>query len=180
MRLAITPSRLAPTETTHNFVSYPSCVRLTFHRHTNFKVCNLVPFSEARGGKDCFLPCFRVCCVLVSFVPEQNPKINLIWWERPQKMSAPQVCSCYCPWSPLLLIFFPCFWSVFLVLDYCGINMASLNSCINPIALFVVRKRFQRCFKVSRCRTVFMVFFFIFFIPSHNLCRRLFDRSGDG
>ncbi|CAG05905.1 unnamed protein product, partial [Tetraodon nigroviridis] len=38
--------------------------------------------------------------------------------------------------------------SVFLVLDYCGINMASLNSCINPIALFVVSKRFQRCFKV--------------------------------
>ncbi|TNN04251.1 hypothetical protein fugu_001280 [Takifugu bimaculatus] len=39
--------------------------------------------------------------------------------------------------------------SIFLVLDYFGLNMASLNSCINPIALFVVSKRFQRCFKRS-------------------------------
>uniref|UniRef100_A0A3Q3XIZ3 Endothelin receptor type B n=1 Tax=Mola mola TaxID=94237 RepID=A0A3Q3XIZ3_MOLML len=41
--------------------------------------------------------------------------------------------------------------SIFLVLDYFGINMASLNSCINPIALFVVSKRFQRCFKACLC-----------------------------
>lgn len=40
-------------------------------------------------------------------------------------------------------------FSVFLVLDYFGINMASLNSCINPIALYIVSKRFKRCFKVS-------------------------------
>ncbi|KAF7667651.1 hypothetical protein LDENG_00052130 [Lucifuga dentata] len=38
--------------------------------------------------------------------------------------------------------------SVFLVLDYFGINMASLNSCINPVALYIVSKRFKRCFKV--------------------------------
>uniref|UniRef100_A0A7N8X7M1 Endothelin receptor type B n=1 Tax=Mastacembelus armatus TaxID=205130 RepID=A0A7N8X7M1_9TELE len=37
--------------------------------------------------------------------------------------------------------------SVFLVLDYFGINMASLNSCINPIALYIVSKRFKKCFK---------------------------------
>ncbi|XP_063744208.1 LOW QUALITY PROTEIN: endothelin receptor type B-like [Eleginops maclovinus] len=37
--------------------------------------------------------------------------------------------------------------SVFLVLDYFGINMASLNSCINPIALYIVSQRFKRCFK---------------------------------
>nr|XP_043875626.1 endothelin receptor type B-like [Solea senegalensis] len=42
--------------------------------------------------------------------------------------------------------------SAFLVLDYFGINMASLNSCINPIALYIVSKRFQRCFKVCLCR----------------------------
>ncbi|XP_072300687.1 endothelin receptor type B [Eucyclogobius newberryi] len=41
--------------------------------------------------------------------------------------------------------------SVFLVLDYFGINMASLNSCINPIALYIVSKRFKRCFKASLC-----------------------------
>ncbi|XP_076026154.1 endothelin receptor type B [Genypterus blacodes] len=42
--------------------------------------------------------------------------------------------------------------SVFLVMDYFGINMASLNSCINPIALYIVSKRFKRCFKACLCR----------------------------
>ncbi|KAJ3595717.1 hypothetical protein NHX12_005020 [Muraenolepis orangiensis] len=37
--------------------------------------------------------------------------------------------------------------SFFLVLDYIGINMASLNSCINPIALYMVSKRFKDCFR---------------------------------
>ncbi|KAM4609075.1 endothelin receptor type B-like [Polymixia lowei] len=41
--------------------------------------------------------------------------------------------------------------SVFLILDYLGINMASLNSCINPIALYTVSKRFKRCFKACLC-----------------------------
>lgn len=39
--------------------------------------------------------------------------------------------------------------SFFLVLDYIGINMASVNSCINPIALYMVSKRFKNCFRVS-------------------------------
>ncbi|XP_054471511.1 endothelin receptor type B [Anoplopoma fimbria] len=41
--------------------------------------------------------------------------------------------------------------SVFLVLDYFGITMASLNSCINPIALYTVSKRFKSCFKACLC-----------------------------
>lgn len=41
-------------------------------------------------------------------------------------------------------------FSFFLVLDYIGINMASVNSCINPIALYMVSKRFKSCFRV-RC-----------------------------
>ncbi|KAM8858192.1 endothelin receptor type B-like [Synchiropus picturatus] len=41
--------------------------------------------------------------------------------------------------------------SIFLLLDYFGINMASLNSCINPIALYVVSNRFKGCFKASLC-----------------------------
>uniref|UniRef100_A0A4W3J3R4 Endothelin receptor type B n=1 Tax=Callorhinchus milii TaxID=7868 RepID=A0A4W3J3R4_CALMI len=39
--------------------------------------------------------------------------------------------------------------SFLLVLDYIGINMASLNSCINPIALYFVSKRFKNCFQVA-------------------------------
>uniref|UniRef100_A0A8D0G5Q0 Endothelin receptor type B n=1 Tax=Sphenodon punctatus TaxID=8508 RepID=A0A8D0G5Q0_SPHPU len=35
--------------------------------------------------------------------------------------------------------------------DYVGINMASLNSCINPIALYWVSKRFKNCFKSCLC-----------------------------
>ncbi|GLD75485.1 endothelin-1 receptor-like protein [Lates japonicus] len=34
-----------------------------------------------------------------------------------------------------------------LVLDYFGINMATINSCINPIILFFVSKKFKNCFK---------------------------------
>uniref|UniRef100_A0A8C6WU04 Endothelin receptor type B n=1 Tax=Neogobius melanostomus TaxID=47308 RepID=A0A8C6WU04_9GOBI len=41
--------------------------------------------------------------------------------------------------------------SVFLILDYFGINMASLNSCINPIALYIVSKRFKKSFKACLC-----------------------------
>ncbi|XP_063070553.1 endothelin receptor type B [Engraulis encrasicolus] len=37
--------------------------------------------------------------------------------------------------------------SAFLVLDYIGINMASANSCMNPIALYAVSKRFKAHFK---------------------------------
>lgn len=46
--------------------------------------------------------------------------------------------------------------------------MASLNSCINPIALYIVSKRFKRCFKVSRA-VVHVLFFQLF------LCRALFN-----
>nr|XP_019598139.1 PREDICTED: endothelin B receptor isoform X1 [Rhinolophus sinicus]XP_019598140.1 PREDICTED: endothelin B receptor isoform X1 [Rhinolophus sinicus] len=38
-----------------------------------------------------------------------------------------------------------------LVLDYIGINMATLNSCINPIALYFVSKKYKNCFKSCLC-----------------------------
>ncbi|XP_057707643.1 endothelin receptor type B isoform X2 [Corythoichthys intestinalis] len=38
--------------------------------------------------------------------------------------------------------------SVLLVLDYIGINLAALNSCLNPVTFYVVSKRFQTSFKV--------------------------------
>ncbi|XP_036396249.1 endothelin receptor type B-like [Megalops cyprinoides] len=41
--------------------------------------------------------------------------------------------------------------SFFLVLDYIGINMASVNSCINPIALYMVSRRFKNCFRSCLC-----------------------------
>ncbi|XP_075446998.1 endothelin receptor type B [Ascaphus truei] len=41
--------------------------------------------------------------------------------------------------------------SSLLLLDYIGINMASLNSCINPIALYLVSTRFKNCFKSCLC-----------------------------
>ncbi|XP_042314596.1 endothelin receptor type B [Sceloporus undulatus] len=41
--------------------------------------------------------------------------------------------------------------SFLLVLNHIGINMASLNSCINPIALYLVSKRFKNCFKSCLC-----------------------------
>ncbi|XP_056093675.1 endothelin receptor type B isoform X2 [Rhinichthys klamathensis goyatoka] len=39
--------------------------------------------------------------------------------------------------------------STFLVLDYIGLNMASVNSCINPVALYAVSKRFRNYFQAS-------------------------------
>ncbi|KAM9718331.1 endothelin receptor type B-like [Menidia menidia] len=38
-----------------------------------------------------------------------------------------------------------------LVLDYFSINMATINSCINPIILFFVSKKFKSCFKSCLC-----------------------------
>lgn len=39
--------------------------------------------------------------------------------------------------------------SFLLVMDYFGINMASLNSCINPVALYFVSRKFKNCFQVG-------------------------------
>ncbi|XP_030629869.1 endothelin receptor type Ab [Chanos chanos] len=38
-----------------------------------------------------------------------------------------------------------------LVLDYLSINLATINSCINPIILFFVSKKFKSCFKSCLC-----------------------------
>ncbi|XP_069574130.1 endothelin receptor type B-like [Brachyistius frenatus] len=38
-----------------------------------------------------------------------------------------------------------------LVLDYFSINMATVNSCINPIILYFVSKKFKNCFKSCLC-----------------------------
>uniref|UniRef100_A0A667X2C4 Endothelin receptor type Ab n=1 Tax=Myripristis murdjan TaxID=586833 RepID=A0A667X2C4_9TELE len=39
-----------------------------------------------------------------------------------------------------------------LVLDYFSINMATINSCINPIILYFVSKKFKNCFKCACAR----------------------------
>ncbi|KAG8005946.1 Endothelin-1 receptor [Nibea albiflora] len=38
-----------------------------------------------------------------------------------------------------------------LVLDYFSINMTTINSCINPIILYLVSKKFKNCFKSCLC-----------------------------
>uniref|UniRef100_A0AAY5ETD7 G-protein coupled receptors family 1 profile domain-containing protein n=1 Tax=Electrophorus electricus TaxID=8005 RepID=A0AAY5ETD7_ELEEL len=38
-----------------------------------------------------------------------------------------------------------------LVLDYFSINLATINSCINPIVLYFVSKKFKNCFKSCLC-----------------------------
>ncbi|KAM3623630.1 uncharacterized protein V6R79_013473 [Siganus canaliculatus] len=38
-----------------------------------------------------------------------------------------------------------------LVLDYLSINLATINSCINPIILYFVSKKFKNCFKSCLC-----------------------------
>uniref|UniRef100_A0A3Q3VZE2 Endothelin-1 receptor n=1 Tax=Mola mola TaxID=94237 RepID=A0A3Q3VZE2_MOLML len=38
-----------------------------------------------------------------------------------------------------------------LVLDYLSINFATINSCINPIILYFVSKKFKNCFKSCLC-----------------------------
>ncbi|XP_076830235.1 endothelin receptor type Aa [Brachyhypopomus gauderio] len=42
-------------------------------------------------------------------------------------------------------------YNFLLILDYLGINMASVNSCINPIILYFVSKKFNNCFKSCLC-----------------------------
>ncbi|XP_036002617.1 endothelin receptor type B [Fundulus heteroclitus] len=41
--------------------------------------------------------------------------------------------------------------NLLLVLDYLSINIATINSCINPIILFFVSKKFKNCFKSCLC-----------------------------
>ncbi|KAM5180627.1 endothelin receptor type B [Mantella aurantiaca] len=43
------------------------------------------------------------------------------------------------------------FLSFLLLLDYIGINMADLNSCINPIVLYLVSTKYKNCFKTCLC-----------------------------
>ncbi|KAL7982006.1 hypothetical protein Chor_001063 [Crotalus horridus] len=43
------------------------------------------------------------------------------------------------------------FLSFLLTLDYISINLATINSCINPIALYFVSKKFKNCFQSCLC-----------------------------
>ncbi|XP_056586897.1 endothelin receptor type Aa [Triplophysa dalaica] len=38
-----------------------------------------------------------------------------------------------------------------LIMDYFGLNLATVNSCINPILLYFVSKKFKNCFKSCLC-----------------------------
>lgn len=98
----------------------------------------------------CWLPLHLSRILKSTIYDEKDPnRCQLLRWalrtEYPLFIVHYLVCAYLCD----LLNFHAPFFSVFLVLDYFGINMASLNSCINPIALYIVSKRFKRCFKVS-------------------------------
>lgn len=41
--------------------------------------------------------------------------------------------------------------SFLLVMDFISLNLAALNSCINPIALYFVSKKFKNCFQSCLC-----------------------------
>ncbi|XP_029459334.1 endothelin-1 receptor isoform X2 [Rhinatrema bivittatum] len=41
--------------------------------------------------------------------------------------------------------------SFLLVMDFISLNLATLNSCINPIALYFVSKKFKNCFQSCLC-----------------------------
>ncbi|XP_058049929.1 endothelin-1 receptor [Ahaetulla prasina] len=43
------------------------------------------------------------------------------------------------------------FLSFLLTMDYISINLATINSCINPIALYFVSKKFKNCFQSCLC-----------------------------
>ncbi|XP_070613877.1 endothelin-1 receptor [Erythrolamprus reginae] len=43
------------------------------------------------------------------------------------------------------------FYRFLLILDYISINLATINSCINPIALYFVSKKFKNCFQSCLC-----------------------------
>lgn len=49
----------------------------------------------------------------------------------------------------LFMLLFLCL-SFLLVFDYLSINLATINSCINPIILYFVSKKFKNCFRVQR------------------------------
>ncbi|XP_036967344.1 endothelin receptor type B-like isoform X1 [Acanthopagrus latus] len=55
-----------------------------------------------------------------------------------------------------------------LVLDYFSINMATINSCINPIILFFVSKRFKNCFKSCLCCWCYSGSLFNSTLPLHH------------
>lgn len=62
------------------------------------------------------------------------------------------------------------FW---LLLEYLCINMASISSCINPIAFFLISKR-STCFKVSCAAT-----FYLFPSPSYVGDYWILDKSDE-
>lgn len=134
-----------------------------------------LPLSpEKRGGQSGLLPRHYLCPLLVPTAPQQDPQEGHLFPEWQHALWATQVshfkfplikCSrhgtmlmteCCCQDFCVVklsndnqaFLLFPIF-SFLLVLDYLGINLATINSCINPIVLYFVSKKFKNCFKVS-------------------------------
>lgn len=93
-------------------------------------------------GRDCFV---LSCMLSVTSPPWKQASgpgnVQAVW--------KPCLSSLLCELPTCLPSSFPSGLSFLLVMDYFGINMASLNSCINPVALYFVSRKFKNCFQVG-------------------------------
>lgn len=120
-----------------------------------------VSLSAAEGGgQDGLLPGVDLRFVLATSPSQSHTEKNDLRPEWPQPLRTAQVvlmtCSMLHCWPRRCVLLTPnvnihspfSMRSFLLVMDYIGINMASLNSCINPIALYFVSQKFKNCFQV--------------------------------
>ncbi|XP_072295984.1 endothelin receptor type B-like isoform X1 [Eucyclogobius newberryi] len=95
----------------------------------------------------CWLPLHLSRILKKTIYNENDPnRCELLRYAAPTRQSADNAVKSCC----FHLVFFS-FGSFLLVMDYIGINMASLNSCINPIALYFVSQKFKNCFQSCLC-----------------------------
>lgn len=136
--------------------------------------------AASRSRPNCFLPGADLRSVLVPAAPESPAEENHLQIPRCTALRLVKVgihctfllllllCT-FVVWHNVLVVLLP--YSFLLVLDYFSINMATINSCINPIILYLVSKKFKTCFKVKTehccvlCVCVWWRWWIFFFHP---------------
>lgn len=154
----------SPSTTTWNRYTHanvPARNRNTYQQQHFFCVC---VFNKAEGSsEDSVLPGVNFCLLLAAPSSQPHSEENNLRPEWPQPLWTAQVGThTRLHWKRHENLLFSFLWlpgvfnvnfalfpaSFLLVMDYIGINMASLNSCINPIALYFVSQKFKNCFQV--------------------------------